>query len=494
MGALADRALNTPACYIMHPKSNPIPSATSILRRPALSLPSLAALIGLIPAVHSGFAASQTWAVTSTDANWATTANWTAVAVPGALNVTNSDVATFNSAVSGGFGSSATPIVNDLNRSLGGIRFDTASVGAFTIGSNAGNQLQLTALISAANLTQITADVGNAQVIAAPILLRNGSGSANPTYTFRNNATNPLATLTLSGAQTWNGSATRPTFVILDGNNTGANTISGNIANPAVGQGGAQLTKNGTGTWILSGSNTFTGTASSGIVINGGILGAYNANALGAGSNNNKVAINSGGILQLGNSINLVDAQRLNLNDGGTIQSSGSTTTSATVAVNTAAVSVTLSTVGAGDIFTIGNGANDFTGGTAGTSTTRIAGPGTIFMAQASNYAGGWSINSGTLKAGNATALGLNTTAVAFGAGTTGKLVLNGNNASIGSLATNAVIGTAVVENGAAGTAILTVGGTASTTYEGLLQDGAAGVLALTKSGIGSLSLTGANT
>ncbi len=51
-----------------------------------------------------------------------------------------------------------------------------------------------------------------------------------------------------------------------------------------------------------------------------------------------------------------------------------------------------------------------------------------------------------------------------------------------------------MVENGAAGTATLTVNSAANTTYAGTIQDGAAGTLALIKGGAGALSLGGVNT
>ncbi|MBC8003337.1 MAG: hypothetical protein H7X97_12190, partial [Opitutaceae bacterium] len=179
--------------------------------------------------VHLGIvanlsAASRTWSG-GVDASWPTVGNWGGTnAAPGAVNAASNDVATFNIAlVAGTLGGSGNPIIIDTNRVIGGLTFDTASVGAYQIGANAGLQLQLTALLAPTNLTQVTASVTSAQVIAAPIYLRNNAGSNNPTYTFRNNATSPAATLSLTGLQTWNSSTSRPGYVILDGSNTGAN-------------------------------------------------------------------------------------------------------------------------------------------------------------------------------------------------------------------------------------------------------------------------------
>ena len=123
-----------------------------------------------------------------------------------------------------------------------------------------------------------------------------------------------------------------------------------------------------------------------------------------------------------------------------------------------------------------------------------ISGPGTIFQNTVSNYIGGWSVNSGTLRLGSPTALGITSIPVAFGASSSGLLQLNGNSVTIGSLVTNPVAGPPVVENGVLGSATLTVGGSAVTTYADLIRNGAAGTLTLTKSGVGTLDLSAGNT
>ena len=83
--------------------------------------------------------ASQTWSASPTDANCLTTANWVGNAVPGALNPAASglsnDLVTFNSAIFGTIGSASNPIANDASRDVSGFLFDTANVGAYTIGS-----------------------------------------------------------------------------------------------------------------------------------------------------------------------------------------------------------------------------------------------------------------------------------------------------------------------------------------------------------------------
>ncbi len=459
------------------------------------------AALALLALGANARAASTNWVASPTDANWATGANWAAGTAPGITtfsgNATRStDVATFSQAIGGsGFGGSASPVVIDTNRFIKGITFATGA-GAYVIGSSGGNLLQL----DNAGSILVQAGVTNAQVIANPVQVRQAS-SNNATYTFQNDSTTTAATLTFTAATfTLTSANGRPTTLTLAGANTGDNTISSNITDLTASQAVNVITKSGAGTWILSGANTFTGTgattAANGIQINGGVLSARNNAALGTNTtaNTNQVSINNTGTLELANGITLDNGLSLNLNSGGAIRSSGSTTTSGRVNVGTAAsTSVTLSTVGASDVFTVGNGTNDLTGGAAD-SVINISGPGTVFQNVASNYAGNWSLNAGTLRLGSSTALGLTTTSVAFGASSTGKLQLNGNSATIGGLSTNATPGTPVVENGVAGTTTLTVSNASANTFAGVLQNGAAGTLALTKSGAGLLTLSGANT
>lgn len=462
----------------------------------------------LAGATQSLHAASQTWSPTPTDANWATAANWVGAAAPGAVSANTTDVATFNSSLSGGtVGGSTDPIIIDAGRTIGAITFDTANVGSYQIGSNAGNVLRVGSNSTTSTIgIKMTSTANASQVIAAPLQLAAFASSTNPQYTFSNDSANNAATLSFTGAITANISASRPTKLILAGSNTGNNIISGNLSNPSFAQGVATLTKNGTGTWILSGNNTFSGTAvtglnaANGIQINAGVLVAQNNNALGSTTGSVNNYINNGGTLELdaggvNGAITLNNALTLQLNSGGTLRSRGSNTTASTVKVSTAGtVTSTLSTVNSGDVFTIGNAANDLTGGAAD-SVIKIAGPGTVLLGQASNYAGGFSIDSGTLKLGNATALG-SAPAIAFGAGSTGTLSLNGNSATVASLSSNATVGTPVIENNSVTASTLTVSNTSgSTAYAGVIQDGSAGgALGLVKTGASTLSLTGAST
>ena len=454
------------------------------------------------------------------DANWATLTNWVGGAAPGqSTGAITNDVATFNTALSGGtLGGVGNPIVLDATRSIGGITFDTANVGAYVIGSNAGSALILSNIGfgPGTHVIQMTSAVTNSQVIAAPIKFVAPS-STNGSFGFVNNSSSSAVTLTLSGTMT--NTVARPSVVVLDGANTGSNTISGNISFTGATQGAPYLVKRGAGTWILSGTNAFTGTpmtdttGNAGIQVLDGVLSVQNNAALGTSGTANQLQVwignksatyvyngvltntfsstLGGGTLELAGGITLDNGLSLNLSNGGTIRSSGSNTTNGRINLSAAAaVSATISTVNASDVFTIGNGANDFTGGAADT-VTHIAGPGSVVIMQAStNYLGTISIDAGVLRNGSSTN-GLGSAGVVtFGSGSTGKLQL-GNNLGLTNLTTTAGTPTAgIVETGVVGTQTLTLTTATSSTFAGTLQNGT-GTLALTKAGASTLTLSG---
>ena len=455
-----------------------------------------AASIALFAGTQTVHSATRIWIAAPTDANWSTAANWGGTA-PGVATGSyvnsslNTDIAQFNAAIGlGGFGGAGSPIVIDANRFLQSLSF-AAGAGSYVIGATGGNFLLLQ---NGGNIT-VAAGVTSAEVVNAPLQFHLPS-STNGTYSFVNNSTTTAATLTIGGTVSI-ANSTRPLNLTLDGTNTGSNTISGVIT---LGSSTATnlITKQGTGTWVLSGANVFTGaaatTAANGIQINGGTLSAQNNAALGTNgtANTNQVSINNTGTLEITTGITLDNGLSLNLNNGGTIRGVGAAGTNGRINVGTAAAtSVTLSTVNAGDVFTVGNLSGDFVGGAADT-VTHVAGPGTVFNGFAStNYLGGWSIDAGTLRVGSSTN-GLGSAGVVtFGSGSTGKLQLNANDVTLTSLTTNATPGSAVIENGAAGTNTLTVNNASANTFAGVLQNGSAGTLKLTKGGAGTLTLSG---
>ncbi|HZZ27377.1 MAG TPA: autotransporter-associated beta strand repeat-containing protein [Pirellulales bacterium] len=502
-----------------------------------LVLRKLFVLIGFIAltmltAVGSVQAASATWLATPTDDTWANVANWGTGGPPGATNggsnnSQNANIATFNTPLADGtqgvgtLGGATDPIQIDVGRVISGIVFDTANVGAYYIGvaNSSGTQANGTAQLYVSNggNIQMTSTVTSAEVISGPIQVRAPS-STNGTFSFINNAVPTTATLSFTnpgtptiannnsffGGFVLTNANGRPDTLTLTGTNTGNNIIASDMQDVSGVQGVDIIDKTGTGTWILAGNNNFTGSGATnvanGIRITGGMLIAENSNALGQSAtlNANQVAINSGAILQLANNtisgaITINDGISLNLNDGGTIQSNGSEATNGRINVGATASSVTISTVQSTDVFTVGNSANDLTGGAAST-VLHVAGPGTVSLIADSNYAGTWSLDAGTTLLNSANGLGANTTKVAFGAGSTATLQLNNNSITLAGLNSNATVGSPVVQNGGSGNAVLTINTTVSSpsSYGGVLRDGTGGGnLALTKTGVGTLTLSG---
>ncbi len=230
---------------------------TSLLASIAIS--SLA-FLGGVPA----FAASESWEGGPGDWN---SANWSPDGVPpGLVGLTgiNSDSATFN------IGSGT--VVVDPYRNLNVINFNTGA-GSYTL---TGGPLVIGGYgsinFNAINGTNIT------QTIATPIIAE----GLYQQFSINNNSTSPTNVFDITGG--FQGAGPGAPALTLGGSNTGANTFSGVISN-----GGWQnglygnnwsgltsLAKNGTGTWILSAANTFSGTTN----ISQGTLQLNNSQAL----------------------------------------------------------------------------------------------------------------------------------------------------------------------------------------------------------------------
>ncbi|MFN2507154.1 MAG: beta strand repeat-containing protein [Chthoniobacterales bacterium] len=279
--------------------------------------------------------------------------------------------------------------------------------------------------------------------------------------------------LTLRGTGISNDGALRN----ISGNNTvsgavtlGANTTvgadAGNLTLSGVVSGAFSLTKVGAGTLTLSNSNTFSGA----VAIQNGTISVVGS---GLGTGTSAVGLGASGTT-------------------GTLQYTGATTSSTRP--------LTLATGGAG-IIDVSSAASTLTlssgASISGSGSFEKSGAGTLVLGTANTFTGSTTINAGTLTLGNATALGPSASAaVVFGASSTGRLQLNGNNTTIVGLNTNALVGTPVIESGSAtaGTDTLTVNTANSDSYGGVLQNGSTRLLALTKSGSGTLTLSGANT
>ncbi|MCE9591263.1 MAG: autotransporter-associated beta strand repeat-containing protein, partial [Planctomycetes bacterium] len=169
----------------------------------------------------------------------------------------------------------------------------------------------------------------------------------------------------LSGAGIVDGTSGTPTFTV--GANNQTSTFSGIIKNTA---GTLALTKTGTGTLTLSGTNTFAGatTISNGTLqLSGGSNRLYNSGTTSAAA----VDVASGATFDLNGNNQTIDG----------LTNSGSVT------------------LGSGTL-TVGNssGTTTFGGVVSGTGGFSKAGSGTITLTNASTYSGATTVSAGTLK------------------------------------------------------------------------------------------------
>jgi autotransporter-associated beta strand protein len=234
------------------------------------------------------------------------------------------------------------------------------------------------------------------------------------------------------------------------------------------------LVKNGTGSVTISTANTYSG----GTTLNAGTLNVNNASAIGTGS----LTIAAGTTIDntSGSAITLStnNAQFWN----GDFTFGGSNDLNLGTGAVTLASSLHLTTNGTAAL-TVGG----VIGGPTGAGLIK-EGTGTLVLNGANTFDGGVTINGGTVRIGNASALGTSTNPLTFGASSNGKLQVNGN-----ALVLSGINGdnTTTIENSNATNGSLSVG---SGFFDGILQNGSAGTLALTKTGAGVLTLTGANT
>jgi fibronectin-binding autotransporter adhesin len=156
--------------------------------------------------------------------------------------------------------------------------------------------------------------LGQSSAAAANLLLGNGvtlkyTGAAASTdrgFTVNGTAANQSATLNASGTGPINftsttspayGTAAQTRTLVLSGTNTGANTLAANIVNNTTAA--VSLTKNGVGTWVLAGTNLYTGVTT----VSGGALVLGNALAIpgGIGTSGGASALTfNGGVIGLG--------------------------------------------------------------------------------------------------------------------------------------------------------------------------------------------------
>lgn len=313
----------------------------------------------------------------------------------------------------------------------------------------------------------------------------------------------------------------------LSGLNTGANQLSGTISN---GAGIIAVSKAGTGLWIVSGNNTYTGTTSlaagelragsntafgtSTLNLTGGTLSASTAAVLG----NN---YNVGGNILIGgtNAISLSGTGFITSTRTITINNSANTTLSGPINFTEANIARTLTITGTGNtavsgVITEGSG--------TGPDSISKSGSGTLTLFGANNYSGTTSLSGGALEIGNNAALGTSTLLLTSGtlqsagaARTIGNNATLAGNITIGGIANLTIAGTTTLTanriltiNNSGATTLqnvnlsnsatsrtLTVTGAGDLVVQGTIANGGtATASALVKTGTGKLVLSGANT
>lgn len=377
-------------------------------------LPTILALmvVTTMVVVSSAFAASQTWSNAPVSGSWATAANWMANAVPGGLNLTgnsgiNYDVATFNSPIPpSGYGGASSPILTDPAtatnyvrcRQIGSMVFDTTACGPYVISCNdpiniTDGNLPFSGVLYLAHngSIRINEAVTNDQKVLVPLQVRLPS-STQGYYNLVNNSTNN-ATLFIASI-TNNSANTRGTFFVLNGTNTGTNTVAAMSRGTSTSGGTCGITKQGAGTWILSGPNDFQ--AAAGMNILAGTLIVKDAAAFGLATTAN---ITNTGVLQI-DGVTL-GVTSLTLKNGGNIRMNGSATVASVIMQAASGNSATLSTLNTSDVMTVGA----VTAGLAD-STLNTAGPGTILFNTDSSYLGKVSLGAKTNQISAYSALG----------------------------------------------------------------------------------------
>jgi fibronectin-binding autotransporter adhesin len=302
----------------------------------------------------------------------------------------------------------------------------------------------------------------------------------------------------LSGGGATGGTVTLGAATLTTGGNSENTAYAGVIS--STGTPTTSLIKNGSGTFTLSGVNTFTG----GVTINGGLINITTLGNLGSNTGNNLTVVYDGGGLQFASSgVDISAGTRVNtFNAGGaTFDTNGNQIIFANAVGNSGAGGLTKN--GLGTLFL--QGANTYTGG-----TTVNFGVLEAQTATALGTGGGGTVlvnNGGTLALYHATGVNFGTKALTLlGSGSpfgmsSGALVnVSGSNTyggtiTLGSSATiSADNGTTLNLTGTGnitGTGFgLTLGGTGTGTLAGSLQTGVGGFL--TKTGTGTWTVSGA--
>jgi autotransporter-associated beta strand protein len=394
---------------------------------------------------------------------------------------------------SGGGGSGASMTVNSLGDG-GKYRFNGNKGGTysytFRLGAGTASPLVF-------NTRQI--ELGNTAANSLSII-ENANADANNTITIGTDLS-----ITTAGAKT----------LQFQGVNTGNNAFNGVIADGTVGAGAViSITKAGTGTWILSGDNSYTG----GTTVSGGTLVIGGAGKLGSGSYAGNITIANGATFKYNSSadqtlsgvigtVNIAGklvkdgAGALSLS-GANIYTGGTTLTSGNLNINSAGTAGTNGPLGNNGAFTINGGTIDNTSGVA--IVVANVNPITLGGDFAFSTAAGGAATNLTLPGAITMAADRTVTLNGLGALTLSGLLTNTGD-SVRTLTVNNGAGTGptslltigsynLTGPGSTGPRVDVINGTGNVIISGEVGNGVSAGSGLTYSGSGVLTLTGANT
>jgi autotransporter-associated beta strand protein len=377
----------------------------------------MAVVWAMLSSAPDAITANGTWNGT-TNSTWSIGTNWSGGSAPG-----SGETATFNNA-----GNGHTTIDLGSGITVNTILFDTSSAAAYTIGSGAVGGQSLT--LNNGGAVTMNSTVTANELFNANVTL--GTDRSDASFTFTNNSSS--GTLTFAGnIVAGTGSATKGTKTLtLTG--TGNGTISGAYIQ---GTADGALIKSGSGTWTLSGANTYIG----GTTISAGTLEFAKTNAM---PSTGSVTANSGATLavNVGGTGEWTNGASGGGTLGGLIAGTGGQGTANQVSWTAGSVLGIDTSNASGGNFTYSNVIGSFRTGGNSVGLTKL-GTGTLTLSGANTYTGATTVSGGTLLVNGSLASG-------------SAVTVNGSGSILGG--TGTINGTVTINSGAA-----ILGGTGTT-------------------------------
>ena len=426
------------------------------------------------------------------------------------LTFNRSDIVTIDKSISGYIDliqdGTGTLIYTGNNSCSGGMTVNSGGTLVLT-GSNTYTR---TTTVNAGGTLQIGSD--------NPSVLPNGSGKANVTVNgvLDLNGYAPTVNGLDGTGRVTSGVAGATTLTVGAGNRSGSfsgviQDGAGTVALTKTGTATQTLTGNNTysgTTTIGQGSlyvgNTWSGTLGTGPVVNNGLL-RFQRNMTVANSISGTGGVyhaSSGTLILTGNNTysgtTTIRSGTLQVGNGGTsgtlgtgVATGGDDEDNATLVFNRSdTVTIDKSLSGYIDLIQQGTGTLVYTGNNSCGGGTRVNSGSTLVLTGSNTYTGTTTIDAGgTLQIGSDNPNVLPNGTGKWNVTVNGVLDLNGYAPTI-----NGLNGSGTVRSGVAGATTLTVGaGNRSGSFSGVIQDGA-GTVALTKTGTATQTLTGTNT